>query len=45
MEKNKFSDGDIDMGKNSMFARIMSFILAAVMVLGVVFMVAAYIMN
>lgn len=33
------------MKKNSMFARVMAFILAAVMVLGVVFMVAAYMMN
>ena len=33
------------MKKNSMFARVMAFILAAVMVLGVVFMVVAYMMN
>ena len=33
------------MRKNSMFARVMSLILAGVMVLGVVFMVVAYIMG
>ncbi len=33
------------MRKNSMFARIMALILAGVMVLGVVFMVVAYMMH
>ena len=33
------------MGKQSMFARVMALILAGIMVLGVVFMVAAYMMN
>ena len=33
------------MKKNSMFARVMALILAAIMVLGVVFMVAAYMMH